>query len=88
MKYFWSGKLIADELFHFSPLKDTIDPDLMAILMDILSNRSFIVDIDGNKSSPKNLKLCYVLGSILGPKHFNLYMKDVCTNRNGKHITI
>lgn len=41
----------------------------------------------GNKSSSKNLEVGCVQGLILGPKLFNLYMKDVCTNVNCKHIT-
>jgi len=55
--------------------------------MDFLTNRSFKVDIDGELSNLKKLKLGCVQGSILGPKLFNLYMRDVSSNVNGHHIT-
>jgi len=55
--------------------------------MDFLSERYFVVEVAGENSNIKSLELGCVQGSILGPKLFNLYMKDVCKNVNEKHIT-
>jgi len=59
----------------------------MSIIMDFLSKRYFVVEVAGENSNIKSLELGCVQGSILGPKLFNLYMKDVCNNVNEKHIT-
>jgi len=64
-----------------------IHEDLLKIIDDFLTNRFFVVEVEGNVSKQMSLTLGCVQGSILGPKLFNLYTKDVPLHVNGNHIT-
>jgi len=50
---------------------------LLQTLMDFLSNRQFKVQIGTTRSQSKNIKVGCVQGSILGPRLFTLYMKNL-----------
>jgi len=64
-------------------LNNHIEDDLMAIIMNFLTNRSMMVEVEGKISEVVLVELGYVQGSILGPKLFSLFMKDVHL-----HVTI
>lgn len=68
-------------------LKDDIDDDLMSIIMDFLSERKMLVEVDGLQSKIMPVPLGCVQGSILGPKLFSLYMKNVPQHVEGFSIT-
>jgi len=78
--------LLRRETFY-DTLKTTLDGDLMSIIMDFLSKRKFIVEYDGKMSDVKSLSLGCVQGSVLGPKLFNLYMKDLTSSTLGFKTT-
>jgi len=71
----------------YRTLKDSIDQDLMNITIDFISERKMIVEINGKRFAVKSVPLGCVQGPILGPKLFNLYMKDVAQHVNGFHIS-
>jgi len=53
-------------------------------MMDFMSNRNFLVEVNGSRSGLRPLDLGCVQGSVLGPlKLFNLYMKDLTTWTGG-----
>lgn len=58
-------------------LRNVIDRDLLDIIMDFLSNRKMIVEVDGKRSGSVDVNLGCVQGSVLGPKLFNVYMRSV-----------
>lgn len=62
---------------YYHTLKDDLDADLMDIIMDFLTGCSFRVEFDDCHSSMRTLSLGCVQGSVLGPKLFNLYMKNL-----------
>jgi len=66
--------------------KDTIDPDLLSVLADFLSERKMVVEIDGKVSSSKHVPLGCVQGSVLGPKLFNIYMSRVAEHTLGNKL--
>lgn len=52
------------------------------VIHDFLSDRKCVIDIDGELSEVFDIDLGCVQGSVLGPKLFNLYTKDI-----PKHLT-
>lgn len=64
-------------------MKNVIDPDLLRIISDFLSDRKMVVEVEGMQSKPVGAGLGCVQGSVLGLKIFNLYMRDVT-----KHVNI
>jgi hypothetical protein len=54
-----------------------ISPELMNIIMDFLSNRSFKVKVEGKFSEKHDLAVGCVQGSILGPKLFGIYCNGI-----------
>jgi len=56
---------------------DIIDAPLLKIIMDFLSGRNFQVEINETRSEKKNLLVGCVQGSILGPRLFTLYLRNL-----------
>jgi len=68
--------LLRPNMFH-QMMQNKIPCNLLQVLMDFLSDRSFKVSIDGSKSITKNLSVGCVQGSILGPRLFTLYLGEL-----------
>jgi len=68
--------LLRPDVFYHA-LRPTIHPDLLNPIMDFLSFRNFQVQVGKQKSQPRDLKVGCVQGSILGPRLFTLYMKNI-----------
>jgi len=64
--------LLKPDLFY-RMFKDKISEGLMFSLIDFLTRRRFVVEIDKKQSESINLDRGCVQGSILGPKLFTLY---------------
>jgi hypothetical protein len=47
------------------------------IVYDFLSRRRCVVDVDGNISTEFSVPLGCVQGSVLGPKLFNVYTREI-----------
>jgi len=60
-------------------LESKIDPQLLSILMDFLTDRKFKVKVENSHSLEKDLKIGCVQGSILGPRLFTLYLSDLAS---------
>jgi len=58
----------------FEQMQDILPDELPYILMDFLSGRKFKVKIGESYSDERQLKIGCFQGSILGPRHFTLYM--------------
>jgi len=67
-------------------MQGTIDLDLLEVVMDFLSDRKIIVEVEGYRSAQRIVKLGSVQVSVLGPKLFNIYMKDVTNHTSGHRI--
>ena len=63
-------------------VKGAIGDEIVPILSDFLSDRKCVIDIDGTLSDPIQVKMGCVQGSVLGPKLFNLYTRNIIN-----HIT-
>jgi len=61
----------------YDTIKDVFPKGLLNIVMDFLSQRTFQVEIKSNRSTPRKLKVGCVQGSILGPRLFTLYMRNL-----------
>jgi len=54
-------------------VKNKLEPGMVRILMDFLSNRRYTVSVGGKSSSHRNLDRGCVQGSVLGPSLFSIY---------------
>jgi len=61
----------------FEDLQNIVPMELLKIIMDFLSSRTFQVEINGIRSAQRHLKVGCVQGSILGPRLFTLYMRNL-----------
>ena len=64
--------MINPEIFYQN-FKDKISGGLMNIICDFLQERSFVVEVEGQRSTQHKLVRGCVQGSILGPRLFTLY---------------
>jgi len=71
--------LLRPDIFY-QTLKDKIPLNIMQVLMDFLTERSFRVMVSDVKSNPRNLSVGCVQGSILGPRLFTLYLSELANN--------
>lgn len=78
--------LLRKETF-LDTISGLIDDDLLHIIMDFLTDRTFVVEIDDMQSKEKCINLGCAQGSVLGPKLFNLYMKEVTKNMENAYVT-
>jgi hypothetical protein len=69
--------LLRPDIFHHTA---NLQPSLMNILMDFMTGRTFQVQVNDGFSKDRSLNVGCVQGSILGPKLFNIYCKDILTN--------
>ena len=67
--------LLRPGIFHESAPIDSVP--LMDILMDFMSNRTFVVKIDKSTSKVTSLNVGCVQGSVLGPKLFGIYCRGL-----------
>jgi len=65
--------LLKPNIFHNIDLPET----LMNPLMDFMTNRTFTVEVEGKRSSLKYLNVGCVQGSVLGPRLFAIYCKEL-----------
>jgi len=76
-------ELLQPNLFHQLDLPDCI----MNPIMDFLSQRTMMVEYDGHTSSIHHVSVGCVQGSVLCPKLFSIYCKDLGTSLpSGTHI--
>jgi len=78
---------VLNKNIFYQTLRGDIADDLMSVIMDFLSERRLVVEIEGMQSSPRNIQLGCVQGSILGPKIFSLYMKDLPKHVDNNLVT-
>jgi len=71
--------LLRPDIF-LQTLREKIPLNIMQVLMDFMSERSFKVDVHGIRSKPKGLSVGCVQGSILGPRLFTLYLSQLTNN--------
>jgi len=67
-------------------MRGVMDPDLLNITMDFLSDRKMSVEVSGKSSRLHEVRLGCVQGSVLGPKLFNIYMRDVVNHTQGNKM--
>jgi len=67
-------------------MEEVMDPDLLKITMDFLTERKMVVEVAGTQSCMKKVRLGCVQRSVLGPKLFNLYMKNVVNHTRGHKL--
>lgn len=85
-----SGKLVGTYSIDLSAAFDLLRPEVLYetiknlfptgltnVIMDFLSHRTFQVEINTQRSMPRKLKVGCVQGSILGPRLFTLYMRNL-----------
>jgi hypothetical protein len=71
--------LISNKLFDYR---------LIRVLDDFLSDRKCVVEVDGTRSEMFDVELGCVQGSVLGPKLFNLYTRQIpAILSSNAHIT-
>jgi len=63
-------------------LREVVSEGLLFVLNDFLLDRTFLVQYYGANSELKSLDRGCVQGSILGPKLFNLYLRDLSKIEN------
>jgi len=68
--------LLRPDVFYDSS-KDVLPADLINPIMDFLSFRTFQVQVGKSRSNKRELKVGCVQGSILGPRLFTLYMRNL-----------
>jgi len=78
--------LLRPEIFY-DMLKTVISPDLLCFIMDFLSGRRFCVEVSGKRSVPRPLRVGCVQGSIMGPRLFTLYLRELAQKLPNAHIT-
>jgi len=78
--------VLRPDIFYNQQLKEKIPKNIMAILMDFMSNRKFIVQVNSSQSSIQKLKVGCVQGSILGPRIFTLYMNELSNLTSNAHL--
>ncbi len=66
--------LLRPNIFHES---SNLNEPLLNVTMDFLSGRNFQVKVGDHLSSKRDLHVGCVQGSVLGPKLFNIYCKNV-----------
>jgi hypothetical protein len=66
--------LLRPSVFHQTA---PLDPPMMDILLDFLTGRTFTVRVGDTLSETKHLHVGCVQGSILGPKLFGIYCRDL-----------
>jgi len=72
--------------FH-EMLQNKIPQNVMSILVDFLTSRQCVVEVDGNRSSIRDVPLGCVQGSVLGPRLFSLYTSMISELIPGKIIS-
>jgi len=77
--------LLRPDLFY-KMFRDKLTEGLMFAIMDFLTNRKFVVEIDKQKSKVVNLDRGCVQGSILGPKLFTLYTHELSEILSGVKV--
>lgn len=79
-----------DTVWHdgliYKLLKIGINPFLVKIIRDYLSNRSFQIRVDDSLSDVKSIKSGVAQGSVIAPNLFNLYVYDIPLNDNVKTL--
>jgi len=68
-------------------MKETIPGNIMRILIDFLSQRKCVVDVEGSLSTIRNVPLGCVQGSVLGPRLFSLYTSKIPQKVPGHIVT-
>jgi len=68
-------------------LAPSLDDDIILILIDFLCERKMLVEVEGARSKEMDVTLGCVQRSILGPKLFSFYIKDVVNHVSGHHLT-
>jgi hypothetical protein len=69
--------LLRPSVFHME--SSHINPGLLNIIIDFLSNRKIAIKVGNHVSGTENLNVGCVQGSALGPKLFNIYCASVAT---------
>jgi len=71
----------------FHTLKGVLDKDIMNIIVDFLSERKMQVQIEGISFTLRNVDYGCEQGSVLVPRLFNLYMRNVTQHALGNATT-
>jgi len=72
--------LLKPDLFY-RMFKNKLSEGLMFAIIDFLTNRKFVVEVDKHQSQSINLDRGCVQGSILGPQLFTLYTHELALMR-------
>jgi len=70
--------LLKPDIFE-KMFKDKMSQGLLFAILDFLSNRKFVVEVENQRSKVVSLDRGCVQGSILGPKLFTLYMYQLAS---------